>query len=275
MTGWLRNTLFGADKTADAQREATDQAVGAQEKALEYLMQREQIPGQIRDEALTDLAGFYQVPGQMKSQEDLIAEAKASPLYGAIMGNLDLGIDEILRTSSATGQLRSGAPKRAIADTTTQLANQALLQSFGQAQARDDYSRAMNLQGIQGLAGLGTNQNAIAGTIQGIGTTQAQGTIGQAQTQAGAQNNLINTLLGVGQLAASFSDIRLKTNIRYLGDNAGFSWYRWTWNEKAAELGLEGDQVGVLAHQVFDEYPDAISVERGYLKVDYDRLEAA
>lgn len=274
MTGWLRNA-FGADKAADAQREATTQAVDAQQRALDYLMQREEIPSQIRDQALTDLAGFYQVPAQMKTQEELIAEAKASPLYGAIMGNLDLGIDEILRTSSATGQLRSGAPKRAIADTTTRLANEALLQSFGQAQARDDYSRGLNLQGLQGLAGLGTNQNAIAGAMQGIGATQAQGTIGQAQTQTSALNNAFNTLLGVGQLAASFSDIRLKTNIRYLGDAGGLSWYRWTWNDKAAELGLEGDQIGVLAHQVAERFPDAISVDQGYLKVDYDRLEAA
>lgn len=201
MTGWLRN-VFGADKANDAQIKATSQAVAGQQEALDYLKQREQLPMQIRDEALTGLRDFYQVPGQPKTQQDLIAEAMSSPLYAAIMGTQRAGEGAILRNASATGGLRSGTSQGALTDFGQQTANRALLESFGQAQQRDDYGRALNLTGLSGLAGLQGNDQAIAGLTAGIGQTRAQGTLGQAQTQTAATGNAINTLLGIGKIVA-------------------------------------------------------------------------
>lgn len=302
MTGWLRNT-FGADKANDAQVSATNTAANAateaakiqadsQREALDYLKEREALPMGIRDEALQGLAGFYQVPGQPKDQNALIQEAMNSPLYAAIMGTQGAGEQAILRNASATGGLRSGTTNGTLTDFGQQTANRALLESFDQAQRRDDYGRALNLTGLSGLAGLTGNDNAIANLMSAIGGTEgqgvlnagnarAQGTIAQANTQTSALNNALQTILGVGQVAAgfynpttgSFSDIRLKTDIQYLGEHGGFPWYAWKWNDEAKDkLGLEGMSLGVLAHQVYNTHPHAIGEKDGYLTVDYSKL---
>lgn len=275
MTGWLRNT-FGADKANDAQRLATEQAAAGQTEALNYLKQREELPMGIRDDALRGLADFYQVPGQPKTQDQLIQEAMSSPLYAAIMGTQKAGEGAILRNQSATGGLRSGTTQGALTDFGQQTANRALLESFGQAQERDDYTRALNLTGLSGLAGLEGNDQAIAGLTANIGNTRAQGTIAGAQTQTSALNNAFNTVLGFGQMlagAGAFSDIRLKDNIRYVGKHQGFDIYGWDWNATALnKFGLEGSAQGVIAHHVFEEYPEAIGEHEGYLTVRYDML---
>lgn len=272
MTGWLRN-VFGADKANDAQVAATEAALAGDQQALDYLKQREQLPMQLRDEALQGLAGFYEVPGQPKSQDQLIQEAMSSPLYGAIMGTKQDAVDEQARYASATGGLRSGNAQVAFGREAQRISNDALLESFNQVQKRDDYSRALNLGGLGALAGLESNDAAIASIMSDMGSTKAQGILGQGQTQTSATNNAFNTLIGLGQVAAAFSDIRLKENIRAIGYKDGFWWYGWDWNDEAATLGLEGSAVGLLAHEVFEVNPDAVEAEKGYLKVRYDMLE--
>lgn len=201
MTGWLRNR-FGADKANDAQLAATGQAVAGQKEALDYLKSREEVPMGIRDEALKGLAGFYEVPGQAKSQDMLLEEALNSPLYKAIMGTQGAGESAILRHASMTGGVRGGNTQGALTDFGQQTANRALLESFNEVQERDDYGRALNLTGVAGLAGLQGNDNAIANLTAGIGRTKAEGTLGGAQTQLTATNDAFKTLLGFGQMAA-------------------------------------------------------------------------
>ena len=272
MTGWLRN-VFGADQAADAQRLATEQAVEGQQEALDYLREREAVPIAIRDEALQGLSGFYQVPGDFPTQDELIEEAYSSPLYRAIIGSREAGEEAILRNASATGGLRSGDTNRALSDYNMQLENRALLEAFNQSEQRADYERGLNLQGLTGLAGLTGNENAIASLTSGIGQTRAQGTIGQAQTQTDALNNAFDTILGIGQIAAPvFSDIRLKENIEFIGNRDGFKWYRWDWNKEAESLGYEGWSVGVMAHQINEQYPEAVGEKEGYLVIDYNLL---
>jgi len=157
---------------------------------------------QIRDQALRGLSDYYQVPGQPKDQQALIAEAMNSPLYAAIMGTQKAGEGAILRNASATGGLRSGNTNGALTDYGQQTANRALLDSFNQAQSREDYNQKLNLTGLTGLAGITGNDNAIAGLTADIGQTKAAGTVAQANTQTGALNNAFSTLLGIGSIAA-------------------------------------------------------------------------
>lgn len=310
MTGWLRN-VFGADKANDAAQaasqtqataatEAANLSLESQREALAWLQQRESVPMGIRDDALRGLADFYEVPGapeQRKTQEQLIQEAMSSPLYGAIMGTQRAGEQAILRNRSATGGLRSGNTQGALTDYGQQTANRALLDSFGEAQAtnnadiaRADALRGLHLTGLSGLAGLEGNDNAIASLTANMGATQGQGVLNAANARSGgivagaqsqndALNNVFNTLLGFGQMAAGagwFSDIRLKDNIHYLGKRGGFDFYGWTWNEIAREkFSLEGNAQGVIAHHIFEEYPDVIGEHEGYLTVHYDMLMEA
>lgn len=272
MTGWLRG-VFGADDAADAATEAANVQAGAQTEALDYLREREAIPTGIRDEALQGLGGYYQVPDQQMTQGQLIEQAMASPLYKAIMDTRDAGNEAILKTASATGGLRSGGSQKDIYDYNLDLSNKALLTSFNQAQQRQDAERLLNLQGLGGLAGINTNEGAIANMMSGIGATKAAGITGAAQAKAQGTNNALDTILGAGQaLATVFSDIRLKEDIRFLGRSHGINWYGWTWNEHAKELGLEGECSGVLAHEAYEIYPNAVSEKDGFLQINYSKI---
>jgi hypothetical protein len=273
VTGWLRKT-FGAGEAAQASLAASEVSAASQEEALNYLREVEALPLELRDEALKGLSAFFQVPSRPRGQQELVDEARMSPLYQAIMGGRQAGEESILRNASATGMLRSGNVKGALTDYGSQLENRALLESFNQSQSRDDYERAMNLSGLSGLAGLGGNQAAIAELTRGIGETRAQGMVGAAQAKATGTQNAMGTLLGLGQMAAmAFSDMRLKDNIRYIGDRNGYAWYAWDWNQEAMDnLGLEGSESGVIAHHVYKTNPDAVVEIDGYLAVDYSKL---
>lgn len=238
-----------------------------QREALDYLKESEALPQQFREGALTTLGGLYGLEGGEGSQQELIDAAKASPLYGAIMGGLDASEEAILRNAGATGGLRSGNVQQALADNAEQLQNSALLSSYQD-----------QLSGIQGLAGLSSNANQIAQQMSSIGTTLGQGQVAAANAQAAAEQNATNNLLGLGGLGlgaiAAFSDVRLKRDIEPAGMRNGLNWYKWTWSDEAADLGLSGDGEGVMAHEVAESHPEAIRTNGEFLMVDYSKLEA-
>ena len=139
-------------------------AASWQQKAVDYLIERGEIPNQFRDEALKRLGGLAGLEGGVGSQTDLIDKAKGSPLYAEIMGNKKAGEDAILRNASATGGLRSGDVNANMYDFNVNLQNKALLDSYNQ-----------QLMGLQGLAGLSGDTNAIASGMSNIGTTLQAG----------------------------------------------------------------------------------------------------
>ena len=70
-----------------------------------------------------------------------------------------------------------------------------------------------------------------------------------------------------------FSDARLKDNVTHIGEEEGYNVYTWEWNDKAKELGIDDPTVGVMAQEVLETNPDAVSVnENGYYQVDYGAL---
>ncbi|KZX81456.1 hypothetical protein A3717_37435, partial [Alcanivorax sp. HI0013] len=234
------DSISGAGAGKDASRAATNAAqiqAQSQREALDYLKEREEIPQQFREGALITLGGLYGLEGGEGSQQALIDAAKASPLYGAIMGGLDASEDAILRNAGATGGLRSGNVQQALADNAEQLQNRALLSSYNE-----------QLSGIQGLAGLDSNANQIAQQIAGIGQTIGQGQIAAANARAAAEQNATNNLFSLGGLGlgavAAFSDVRLKRDIQPLGQRNGLNWYEWTWSDEAEQLGLSGKMQG-------------------------------
>ena len=145
---------------------------------------------------------------------------------------------------------------------------------------------------------LGANaasQQATSGQniIQGMGNAQAAGLIGRQNNISGFFDNAIavgGMLLGGaggagagaggipaglgsgGGAMSSFSDVRLKDNIRYEETIDGFDFYSWSWNDEAKEL--VGDQVpyGVLAQDIRESVPYAVTSSDGYLQVDYEAL---
>lgn len=159
------------------------------------------------------------------SQDQLISQAQGSPLYAAIMGTQRAGEQAILRNASATGGLRGGGTIGNLTDFGQQTANRALLASYADAQATDQYNQSFSQnqanfdrqqsgnefyrqQGVplgilSGLAGIQGNEGSIADLISGIGTTQAQGMLGAAQAKQQGNQNMWNNLIGLGGLGIS------------------------------------------------------------------------
>lgn len=254
----------GDDAAAAAQRGADIQAQYQQE-ALKYLKEKEKIPRQFSEAALKRLGGIYGIEGGEGTQQELIEMAKASPLFDAIMGGREAGEESILRHAPITGGLRSGDIQSAFYDYNRQLENEALLKAYNQ-----------QLAGLQGLASLPSLTPQIAQQTGQIGQTLGQGQIAAAQIGQASQQQNINNLMGLGQLAlaaaTAFSDSRLKKNITKIGTMNNYNIYSWTWNEKANSFGLFGDSKGVLADEVIKIHPEAVNIEDGYMKVNYNKL---
>jgi hypothetical protein len=260
---------LGIEAGEEAIADATEAQLAMQEEALAYMIEREAIPMEFRDEALQALGALYG-EGGAEAQQELIDRAKESPLYGAIMGGLESGEEAIMRQQAATGGLRSGDTSAALAGHAQQLSNKALLQSYNQ-----------QVQGLQGLAGIGTNPGAIAQMMMGIGETEAAGIMGSAQFGQDITGQILSGLggfaQGAGQSAgaAAFSDPRLKDEVQYIGESGGHSIYRWVWNALAEKLGLYGVGCGVMADEVEKITPNAIGESLGYKTVDYSQIGVA
>ena len=119
-----------------------------------------------------------------------------------------------------------------------------------------------NLYG--GLAGLGS-QTQMQQTTSGFNSSVTPGgpSIGSQLLSAGA---------AVG--GAALSDVRLKTNIKFLRKLAsGVKVYSWTWNKRGKEIAGSQPGYGVLAQQILNIIPEAVSRgDDGYLRVDYSKV---
>jgi hypothetical protein len=91
--------------------------------------------------------------------------------------------------------------------------------------------------------------------------------------QTTKQLGLMDYLTAGAMVAPMFSDRRLKSNVKQIGKlHSGQNVYSWTWNDKAADLGLSGNSIGVMADET-----DASMVSvgaSGYQMVDYGVLLA-
>lgn len=69
-----------------------------------------------------------------------------------------------------------------------------------------------------------------------------------------------------------FSDIRLKENIEQIGSMGGVGVYRWDWNDKAQDMGMNGEDVGFLAQEVEKSHPEYVGEMNGYKAINYGGL---
>lgn len=264
MGGFMRGGS-AAKKAGEASITASETQADYQREALEYLKETEALPQEFREGALKMLAGAYGLEGGEGSQQQLIDQARASPLYEAITGGRQAGEEAILRNQAMTGGLRSGGTQEALYDYNTQLENTALLEAYNQ-----------QMQGLGGLAQLPSLAPQIARGTSDIGQTLAMGQIGAAQSQAQGSQAGFGNLMGLGNLGLSayqvFSDRRLKKDIHFIGERNGLKFHTWTWNHKAHELGLFGWDFGVIVDEVETDYPDVIGEKQGYKTVNFPLL---
>lgn len=203
------------------------------------------------------------------------------------------GEEALLQRASATGGLRGGNIQAALAQFRPQMLQQAI------------ESQYKNLGGLAGVGGTVAQQLANAGMgstelLARLGQASATGTGAAAQTsgsnianlmqqqgaaQAGSElargqafANVLNlpaqflgmqygAKVGTPGFGNIFSDIRLKKDITRVGtrsDGLGVYEFEYVWGG--------GRQVGLMAQEVLDVYPDAVGESGGYLTVDYSKV---
>lgn len=108
-----------------------------------------------------------------------------------------------------------------------------------------------------------------AGTgLQGYATFAALSSLGGPAAGAGAAG-----------AAAGTSDIALKQNVELIGSTFGVNLYEWEWTDQALQLAANGDiplgdNRGVIAQEVQEDFPDAVITDHpsGFLMVNYKLL---
>lgn len=243
--------------------EAQNQAdLGFQNNAFQQAQQQQQFLGNLGGQQIQQGAGLLgQNLGQFNAQAGLANQflGQAGALGGQQFGqniqsagfNTSQGLQ---RLNAAQGLLGFGAGIQG--------------QQFG-----------LGLQANQGLLDQSNfGLNTILG-VRGAGNDQIQagGQVARALAEqgAGGEGSGAGDFLGgiVGGLGSIFSDARLKDNINRIGTLGDLGWYEWDWNSTAAAVGASlQPNYGVIAQEVAEVKPSAVSMYRGYLKVNYKDL---
>lgn len=189
---------------------------------------------------------------------------QSNPLFQSALENANRQTQNV---AAARGRLSAG-------DTLQQLSENVLLSASpliaGQKQSIGDllnFGSGIAQSQANTAIGQGTN---IANLITGGAQAQAAGQIGAANAQQQGLQNLLSLGGTVG--AAALSDKRLKSSIKKVGEENGHNIYTWTWNSLAKKLGLSGDAKGVLANEVLETHPEAVTANGGFLMVNYEMI---
>lgn len=265
----LVSDVTGQEAAAGAAREAGQlQATAAEQGIAETRRQFDVTQESLRpfQEAGVSALGQQQallgLSGR-ESQQQAFAGLEQSPGQQFLQQRAQRNL---LRNASAIGGLGGGNVRSALVQQGVGFAQQDLQNQFGSLGqlAGQGQSAATNIgQFGQQAAG------QISQGIQGASQARASGILGAQQADALATQQVLQ----LGSAAASaFSDMRLKKNIKKVGETNGHNWYSWTWNGLANKLGLYGEDNGVIANEIKITNPHLIAERSGFLTVNYSGL---
>jgi hypothetical protein len=225
-----------------------------------------------------------------EAQQAAISAIERSPGF---QSQVKLGEEALLQRASATGGLRGGNIQAALAQFRPQML---------QREIETQYGRLGGLAGVGGTvaqqlanAGMGstellarlgqasatgtgvaaqTSGSNIANLMQQQGAAQAGAEMAKGQAMAGIFNLPAQFLgmqygakVGTPGFGSIFSDRRLKRNITKIGtrpDGLGVYEFEYVWGG--------GRQIGLMAQEVQEVYPDAVGEAGGYLTVNYSKV---
>lgn len=236
---------------------------------------------QIRNAAMADAMANANntLTGNRAAQ---IGSAEAAGNLGIQSGNLTTAASDIYNKGLSTSAAAGGV-------------YQDYLQSLKDLEYENAYGNANS--GWQNLANLYNIVGSMGGqggqsTLSGSGVSNTNAAIGGAAAGAGIGGTIgngygaaIGGALGAIGGAASNSDPTMKKKIKRTkkGSKTSPAEYSWEWNDSAKHHGVikdgkrvkaeKGRQHGVLAHDVAEKQPEAVSKDnKGRLMVDYDQM---
>lgn len=225
------------------------------------------------------LGNAYQQEALAKAQAGTMARSNALQQSEAIRQQQAVYAGSQFETGLAGQQTAYNAGTSALQNVYG-VASQANLQNY-------NLQNAAVLQGISGLtqlaqAGQGVyqgSQNYISGATSAA--SSAASTAGSTAVGLDMQRNTTSkskttswsidggqTAEGIAAVMAA-SDIRLKTNIKFVGMQNGHNIYTWDWKQ-----GFDfGYNKGVIAQEVFVYMPQAVTWDdAGFMRVNYEML---
>jgi len=210
-------------------------------------------------EQIAGLSGLASDPSQQA------AFLQNNPFFEQLKGDIR---ESTFRTQSAGGDLGGSGTDEIISNqflrAGSDLINQQINRQLPLLQSAQNAAAQSGTQGAQIIGNVGAAQ---AGGVTGAANARAAGLIGSANARAQGTQNIISTGLGVAGL---FSDERLKTNIKKIGEKSGINVYSWDWNNDANDIGLKGSSTGHIAQQVQKIHPELVQeMDNGYLAINY------
>lgn len=169
---------------------------------------------------------------------------------------------------SAGGLTRSGTALQEAARIPTDLGFQIeqLLSGRTSALAGSGQNAAAQLGAFGSQASGG-----VASLLQQTGSAAASGILADQQASAAAGQNILNTAATIGSIF--FSDPALKENVEEIGENNGLKIYQWDWLPETKGTMIEGcGNIGFMADEVNEKYPQHIYEFGGFMMIDYPAL---
>ena len=279
-----------ARQAAKAQTQAAQQGIEEQRRQLEESRRILQPYVGAGTEAIGGLQPYAQAGvGALQQQQALIGllgpeaqqQAIAQLEQGAgFQSQVRQGEEALLQRASATGGLRGGNIQAALAQFRPQMLQQEIeaqygrlggMTALGQTTTQNIAQLGQASAAGQSAAGLQTGAN-IANLFGQQGAARAGARLAQGAAASDVLNLPAQFLgmqygAGVAKPSLGFSDRRLKKNVARLGtrsDGLGVYEFEYIWGG--------GRQVGLMAQEVVNIYPDAIGESHGYMTVDYGKV---
>ena len=197
------------------------------------------------------------------AQQAALESARRQGLAEMGMGAQGMGMDDQARFRQQQMQLAEQLGRQGMDEQAATFgAAQQLAQMGGtqeqrqQMQAAADYEQWLRSQ--EGFADE-------AAFLQAMQPTPSQM---QYQRKPSVWGQVAGGLLSAGGAAATAfgSDVRIKDNIEYVGMENGFKTYEFNY------LGRDNRYRGVMAQEVMLERPDAVEMQDGFYRVNYDAI---
>jgi hypothetical protein len=257
--GGVRTAMFGGTPEqlalAQAQEEAQNRAALAAISQAQAEQQQQAALG-------TQFAGLGSDLATQRQALDASQQARALQALQGGMGLMTggLGLEQGQQQLGLSALQGAYIPQAAMLSALSPAVNIASLADVARRQ-QGEYNLEAALANLQGQvgqrAGLASLYSGMfsgaGGLLSGIG--------------AGASDV-------ISELIKRYSDVFLKTNIEPVGKLPnGINLYTWDWTEKGKELAGDTPTYGVLAQEVQQIIPEAVTRgEHGYLTVDYSKL---
>lgn len=175
--GYVAAAAVGAYGSIKGGKEAAKGAgiqADAEQRALDYQMEIDELPLAMRNEFMPMIADYYRGG---EGQQALIDDVKESPLYTQMIQS---GQEGVLADAGNRGLTRSGNTAMDLNASNQNVLNSLVNQRLG---------------GMSSLAQMPLNTNAIASSMSGIGRTLGQGQIAQANANQQGYGTMFNAIL--------------------------------------------------------------------------------